>query len=455
MSSYNKVHRTITLIVTLGLFGCAGGPDQDYSSQALQSVTKVTKWGNQSAGAEKITQLNELMNIPELDQLIDAAMASNPGLQQTLLALQVAYAERGIIASERMPGLNAALSASDDEDGGDTLSSSLTVSWELDLWHRLSDSRDAADKDIAASVQDVQASRDALAATIMRSWLQISAQKQLLGIEQRHLTLLEETESLILEKYRAGLGSLEDLDSAKTDSASTRATLAEYQELLAQYQRDLTLTLGQFNRQLSYTIPAAFPQVLLPLASLPEQSIANRPDVKQALYTLQAEGLRTSAAYKARLPSLSLEAALAGSSTSFTDALITNPIWSLLGQVSAPLFDGGALKNQARQAELTEETAYWSYQSTLLNAANEVDNALGQEKALAAQQQHTETALASATRSYQNYLNKYQDGLVDIFDLLSVQESTFTIQSQLTEIQYNRLVNRINLGLALGLGVSL
>jgi NodT family efflux transporter outer membrane factor (OMF) lipoprotein len=442
------------LLAAVGLPGCVSTSQQDLTAEALQSVTGVTEWGGQDRQASVVTQLNALMDIPQMNALISQAMASNPSLQQSILALKIAYAERGITASDQMPSVDASLSASDDEDGGDTLSSSLTISWELDLWQRLADSSNAADKDIAASIADVQSARDALAATIMRSWLQISLQTQLIAIETEHLALLEDTEQLILEKYRSGLGSLKDLDSAKTNSASTRSTLAEYQEQLAQYQRELNLTLGQFDRGLTYQVSEAFPEVLVPLASLPEQSIANRPDVKKALYTLEAEGLRTSAAYKARLPSISLQASLSGASSSFTDALITNPVWSLLGQLTAPLFDAGKLENQAIKAELTQEVAFWSYQSTLLTAANEVDNALGQEAALAARQQHMRDALTSANRSYQNYRDKYQDGLVDIFDLLSVQESTFTIQSQLTQIQYERLVNRIDLGLALGLGVS-
>ncbi|EAP94443.1 hypothetical protein V12B01_11115 [Vibrio splendidus 12B01] len=57
-------------------------------------------------------------------------------------------------------------------------------------------------------------------------------------------------------------------------------------------------------------------------------------------------------------------------------------------------------------------------------------------------------------RSFTSYEEKYRQGLVDIFDLLTVQQQTYDLEAQLTQTIYNRLVNRIDLGLALGLGVS-
>ena len=454
MNSYRKRNSALLILAVLGLAGCSIAPETEYQSLAQKSVEQIPNWTAQQEEAREAVSLTSLMNIPKLEQLVNQAMKSNPSLQQTITALKIAYAEQGITDSDRLPQLTADLSGYDDNEDGDSISTGLTVSWELDLWNRLGDKSSAAAKDIASDIATLQSSKDSLAASIMRSWLQISYQKQLIEIESSHLKLLVDIEDLIKEKYRSGLGELEDLDSARTDSASTRATLAEYQETLAQYQRDLILLLGQFSDDVQFDVSSEFPEVMLPLASLPKISIANRPDVKSTLRTLEAEEFRTNAAYKALLPSVDLELALSDSGSSLSEALLTNPVWSILGQLSAPIFDGDKLENQAKQAELTQENAYWIYQDTLLIAVNEVDDALGQEKSLEMQQKHTQQALDSAKRSYSNYQKKYQQGLVDIYDLLSVQENTFDIQSALALIKYNRLVNRIDLGLALGLGVS-
>ena len=115
---------------------------------------------------------------------------------------------------------------------------------------------------------------------------------------------------MILEKYRSGLGDLDDLDTAKSDSASSRATLAQYSETLAQNKRSLSLLLGQLGEEHAFAVSADFPQVLVPLVSIAKQDLARRPDLRSALLVIEAEALRTKAAYKDMLPSLSLEVAL-------------------------------------------------------------------------------------------------------------------------------------------------
>ena len=150
-----------------------------------------------------------------------------------------------------------------------------------------------------------------------------------------------------------------------------------------------------------------------PLADLPNQDLSRRPDLQSAYYNIYAEQYRASAAYKALLPSINLSAQLTG------DALFNSPAWTLLGQLTAPLFEGGKLRAQADIATLTAEKAYWSYKETLLTAVNEVNNALGQEQSLSRQQNHIHDALTSANRSFANYQTKYRQGLVNIIDLLS------------------------------------
>ena len=289
---------------------------------------------------------------------------------------------------------------------------------------------------------------------IMRTWLQINLSQQLLNIENQRLVVLENNETFILERYRAGLGELEELDNARSSSAQARATIAEYQEQLAQDQRTLNQLTGLPPNRSVPEIDEQFPQVLEPLASLPDQDMGRRPDLQEAYYTILAEQYRTSVAYKALLPSISLSASLSDMGSTPGDALLASPAWSLLGQLTAPLFQGGKLRAQAEIAELTAEQSYWAYQETLLNAVTEVENALGQEQSLERQQQFLSEALSSAARSVANYQTKYRQGLVDILDLLSVQQQTFDLQSQLAQVTYSRLVNRIDLGLALGLGVS-
>jgi len=439
----------ILVLIAATVVGCSN-TGVNYQQNADSELAATNQWQYQQQDAVEITQLTQLIAMPELTNLVEQAMLQNPSLQQTAIALQIAYAQRGVTTSGRIPQVNAGFNAT-NSDADESYQTDVSVSWELDLWQKMSDEVQAADMDIISSQASYQGARDALAANIMRNWLQINLQQQLINIETSRLTVLENNESFILSRYRSGLGALEELDNARTSSAQTRATLAEQQETLAKNQRDLGLLLGQTT---GIKASSEFPSVLQPLVRLPEQDLGRRPDLQAAYSEIRAAQYRTDVAYKALLPSISLSASLTDIANSPSDALLTSPAWSLLGQLTAPIFQGGKLRSEIEIAELTTEQTFWAYQETLLIAVNEVDNALGQERSLQRQQQHLNDALSSAKRSEVNYQTKYRQGLVDILDLLTVQQQTFDLQSQLSQATYNRLVNRIDLGLALGLGIT-
>ena len=448
----HKSVRLFLLATSLTLLaGCSSLQGINHLPAAEQARDTVKDWQYQQSEATYVSHLNDLVAVPELDQLVQTALAHNPGLQQTALALKIAYADKRIAAADRLPTAAAGFSQTRAENAEDSYAAELTVSWELDLWHKLSDSVKAAEMDIAGSAAGYQAARDALAASVMRAWLAIIQQRQLITIEESRLQVLESNERLITQRYRSGLGDLEELDNARTSSASTRATLAQYTESLAQAERALRQLLGQQDTTISLPTTQDFPQVIQPLSLFPNQDLARRPDLQQAYYNIVAAQYQTEVAYKDLLPSISLSATLSDIGASAGDALFTSPAWSLLGQLTAPLFQGGKLKAQAEIAELTAEQQFWAYQETLLTAVTEVNDALGQEQALQQQQQHIHDALTSARRSVSSYEAKYRQGLVDILDLLTVQQQTFDLQSQLVQLIYNRLANRIDLGLALGL----
>ncbi|WP_394242895.1 TolC family protein [Vibrio astriarenae] len=452
---------SIISIVLASIVGCASSTGIDYAreanNQSDQYLTELIEAHSVDSALyeqQSVTLLTDLIDIPELKPYLESALANNPSLQQSIIALQIAYAQQGVTRADQLPTVGASFSGETAKDNNESYGADVTVSWELDLWQKLADSSAAAAKDIAATQAQLQATKDLLAANMIRAWLDISVNQQLLDIELKRLAILENNEVLVLERYQVGLGSLEELDNAKTSTASTRATVAQYLESVQQSERSLLLLTGQWDADAeSPDVTMAFPEILSPLSALSQQNMAGRPDLQQAFFNIEAETLRTDAAYKAMLPSFSLAASVADLAQTPSEALFTDPVWSVLGSISAPLFQGGKLKSQAEIAELTTEQSYWSYQDTLLQAVNEVENALGQETALEQQQNHLNDALESAHRSIVSYEEKYRQGLVDILDLLTVQQQAYDLQAQLASTTYQRLLNRVDLGLALGLGI--
>ena len=474
---------SITLCILLS--ACTSTDDRALSESASSSTGNNVVWQSQARQQEstqtlllnsdtRLTDVIDIRELPHLAGFIDEALSSNASLQQSLITLRKAQVAIDSAKADRNLNVDASFSASKSEttnssastssntnsstssnSSSPSYSASMNVSWELDLWQKISDGISAANLDAASARASYQSARDSLVANVVRSYIDVLTQQQLLNIEQSRLTVLENNEAVILKRYSTGLGSLDDLDTARTSSANTRATIAQYENALLTAKRTLAVLLGRQNQSLNeLNTQVSFPDVLLPLTTLPKQDLARRPDLQAAFYALKATEFEVDVAYKALLPSISLSASLSDNASTPSQALFTNPLWSLLGQMTAPLFQGGALRAQIEDAKLTSANAWWQYRETLLTAVQETQNALDSETALSARISHTNVALANAERSVSTIEGQYRQGLADILDLLSVYETRFNLQAQAVELHAQKLQNRIDLGLALGLGVS-
>ena len=474
---------SITLCILLS--ACTSTDDRALSESASSSTGNNVVWQSQARQQEstqtlllnsdtRLTDVIDIRELPHLAGFIDEALSSNASLQQSLITLRKAQVAIDSAKADRNLNVDASFSASKSEttnssastssytnsstssnSSSPSYSASMNVSWELDLWQKISDGISAANLDAASARASYQSARDSLVANVVRSYIDVLTQQQLLNIEQSRLTVLENNEAVILKRYSTGLGSLDDLDTARTSSANTRATIAQYENALLTAKRTLAVLLGRQNQSLNeLNTQVSFPDVLLPLTTLPKQDLARRPDLQAAFYALKATEFEVDVAYKALLPSISLSASLSDNASTPSQALFTNPLWSLLGQMTAPLFQGGALRAQIEDAKLTSANAWWQYRETLLTAVQETQNALDSETALSARISHTNVALANAERSVSTIEGQYRQGLADILDLLSVYDTRFNLQAQAVELHAQKLQNRIDLGLALGLGVS-
>ena len=388
---------SITLCILLS--ACTSTDDRALSESASSSTGNNVVWQSQARQQEstqtlllnsdtRLTDVIDIRELPHLAGFIDEALSSNASLQQSLITLRKAQVAIDSAKADRNLNVDASFSASKSEttnssastssntnsstsssSSSPSYSASMNVSWELDLWQKISDGISAANLDAASARASYQSARDSLVANVVRSYIDVLTQQQLLNIEQSRLTVLENNEAVILKRYSTGLGSLDDLDTARTSSANTRATIAQYENALLTAKRTLAVLLGRQNQSLNeLNTQVNFPDVLLPLTTLPKQDLARRPDLQAAFYALKATEFEVDVAYKALLPSISLSASLSDNDSTPSQALFTNPLWSLLGQMTAPLFQGGALRAQIEDAKLTSANAWWQYRETLLTA---------------------------------------------------------------------------------------
>lgn len=439
-------------------------PDH-HASERVNNAADGAAWSVPDQSAQKdalvltaSTQLTDLIATPpELSQLIQEAQDNNPDIRQRALALQIAQANYRQAIGELLPSADLDINSqraknSATREISNTHNASLQLNWNADLWGQLSAEAKASLADQEASRYNLIEARNLLTANVMEAWLQLIWRRQQVAIEQQRLARFEDTEAVQAQRYRAGLSALEEFDSARQNRASSAQSLKTYQLQLQNSWHNLQTLLGRISVPKDITLPETLPEVALPVADLPTDALGRRPDLQAAYQSVLAADRRTDVAYRQLLPNLNLSAALTDQGGSLRDALFTNPVWQLLGQLSAPLFEGGRLRAARDAAELTAAQSYYSYRETLLSAVVDIDQYLQTEISLRQRIPLLETSLSSNERSVDGYRRRYRDGLIQLPELLQMEQNSFDIRQTLLETRYNQLINRIELGLALGLG---
>jgi len=328
---------------------------------------------------------------------------------------------------------------------------SLSASWEADLWGRLRDGQRAALADVAAAEADLAGFRLSLSAQVLRTYFAAVEARRQLELAESTVATSRLSERQIEVRYERGLRPALDLRLARSNRAASEAVQAQRHLALDGIQRQLELLVGRYpaaSLELAQDLPSV-PRPVPP--GLPAQLVARRPDLAAAERRLAATGARVGEARKSLYPRLSLTAS-GGRSSDALDRLLDGDysVWTLVANLSAPLFQGGRLRAGVDLAEAAREVALAQYAGQALIAYGEVERALMAENLLADQ----EAALAETAREAAAALvlaqTRYNTGLTDLITVLDAQRREFLANSQLLSARRQRLEARINLHVALG-----
>ena len=168
--------------------------------------------------------------------------------------------------------------------------------------------------------------------------------------------------------------------------------------------------------------------------SLPAETLRLRPDVQAQEFAVTRQAYELKLARNQRLPSFNLSGSLTGQSSDLDNLFDAEQIVrSLAARLNYTLFDSGVLKTNEQSAELSLRQALANYQTTLLTAQQEVEDALTELAVNLQQQSAFQQAEASATLAEQLAGFEYESGLLDFSDRLQTQAELLSAQLALTE----------------------
>jgi NodT family efflux transporter outer membrane factor (OMF) lipoprotein len=216
----------------------------------------------------------------------------------------------------------------------------------------------------------------------------------------------------------------------------------------------LALTPGSLHARL--TAPAPTLAVPTQLAvGIPADTLRQRPDVRVAERTLAAQTARVGQAEAALYPSFTLSGTLGLESLTLGALDSGNAgVWSILGGITAPLFEGGALRAQVEAQDAVRDQALAQYRKTVLNAFEEVENAL---VALANNQRRDAslvTAVESARLADTLARERYTAGLIDFQSVLDTDRTMLTVEETLAQTRADGVLALVRLYKSLGGGWS-
>jgi NodT family efflux transporter outer membrane factor (OMF) lipoprotein len=413
-----------------------------------------------------------VLNDPLLTSLIDAGLRANLDVRRAEARVREARARRGGASAERFPSVSGGFSASAtstgdngsgqsagvgaQDRGADFYSGALDARWEVDLFGKRTRALEAATADLEASVEDVRDVHVSLASEIALSYLELRLAQQRLMIAEANLQAQRETYDIARWRFEAGLTTQLDVEQARFNLEQTRAQLPTLRATQERTAHRITVLLGEApgSRQRELT---TFHTIPVPPASiavgLPADLLRRRPDVRRAERHLAAQTARVGVATADKYPDLSLtgsiglEALSLGSLFSTAARVLTAGL-----NVGQTIVDAGRVRqNIAVQAALTEQ-AQLAYESEILSALEEVENAL-----VAFAEEHARrAALVEATDAARRAASladdQYRSGLVDFQRVLDAQRSLLAFEDQLAVSGATVTSNLVRLYKALGGG---
>jgi outer membrane protein, multidrug efflux system len=429
---------------------------EDIQAQSMPNVAVPEQWTTSGAatGPVAFSWLAQFGDA-RLHELVTEAMQHNPDLQVAAARVQVAFEYANLASSTLWPQVNL-LARGGGEMGGDASGlqgGALIADWELDLWGRVRAARASKKSSYESVVADTEYARQSVAAMVAKSYfLAVEA-----GMQQRlaeeMVTSAEQLVSLNEQRIKVGRGDEFQAALSRANVATFRDSVEQFKLARTQALRALEALLGRYP---SASVDVA-PELAKPLApvpaGLPSELLERRPDVVAANRRVAAAFYGVSEAKAARLPTISLTGSVSDiSSELFVLQDRENPVWSAGAKLLLPIFTGGALKTQVQIRTAEQRQAIEDYGRIGARAFGEVENALSSEFAAARREEILGAAASENQRALDLAQIRYKVGSGD---LLGVQQQQLAVQgsrSAAVRMQTERLIQRVNLYLALGGG---
>ena len=445
------------IAIALGMGGCAVGPDYHAPKTTLPNSFAAAPGADDKAAKPAIDPATwwHALGDPQLDALVDRALAGNPGLEIALTRLQEARTFETALTGRALPSVEASagvgrgtgsdltrgrvaspLTSASNTAGLQHITSmgGFDAAWELDLFGRLRRDIEAARYD----TQAIAAARNAVLVTVVADVVRDYVDMR--GLQTERAILLENIKSerklleIVQARFDRGITNELDVTLARRQVATLQARLAPLAAQISAAQYAIATLLGQFPEDVSKELerPDVIPQIPMQVdAGVPLDVLRRRPDVIEAERQLAAATARIGVATARLFPTLTLSASAGNQAQGLGVTPRTDQfIWSVGAGAIFPLLDFGTLDALANIADLRTHEQLIAYKQTILRAIQEIDSSMAAFVAQQDRLMNLGEALAASQRALSLATQRYERGLTDFLNVIDAERVQYDLEDQ-------------------------
>ena len=467
--SVRRAARLAPLAAALVLAGCMGtpvAPQPAHAGVAVPASFSVADgapaWTT-AAPAEAQPRGEWWLGFQDavLSGLVERAASGNTTVQEAAARLAEARSLLRSADAARAPQIGASAGATRQAGAGTTGSTDastlttvgLNISYEVDLFGRLSKASDAARLDAQARDALLQSTRLLVQADVAQTYLQLRSVQAEQVLVRESLAAYRDTLRLTQRRFQAGDVAELDVARVQTEVAATESEALALERQQALLSNALAVLVGDVAT--GFTVAPATGDAALPVipAGVPGTVLARRPDVSAAQASVLAAQARVGVAEAAWFPAITLTGNAGQASPELGDLFKWSArSWGIGALLSLPIFDGGQRKAQEEGARARLEAAMAAHRGQVLTAFREVEDQLSALRLLAGQAEAQGRAVQSAVRATQLSDSRYRNGLVSQLELLDARRSELRNRRQALQVRTAQYTATVGLIRALGGG---
>jgi multidrug efflux system outer membrane protein len=416
------------------------------------------------ADAQTLAAWWTTLNDSKLSSLIDRAVSGNLDLKKARARVREARASRVVAKADLFPTLDAtgqaSRSRSSEETGGgktrDLYVVGFDAAWELDIFGGVRRSVEAAEANLQASQDDWHDVLVSLIAEVALNYVDVRTYQVRLTVAEVNLESQSETYQLSKWRYEAGVSDELAVQQARYNLENTRSQIPVLRTGLEAAMNRVAVLLGEQPGKVHTELEQREPIPVPPLnvaVGLPADLLRRRPDIRKAERDLAAQTAKVGVATAELYPKFTLSGSIGLEALSTGNLFSSGSKFYGLGpSISLPIFAGGAIRQNIEVQSALQEQALIQYETVILGALEEVENALVAYTEVQQRRQSLSDATQAAQKAAELAEQKYQAGLTDFTNVLDAQRSLLSFQEQLAQSNGNITANLVRLYKALGGG---